>query len=229
MFPKKVFFVFFLGLFLIPLASNSEATLQELTIYADMKKSLLFSGERPIVSGIVTDHASNPINDAQVVIRSGTVSIITTTSPNGQFLAELGKHDRIPGIYDVNISATSIDGKKGFTSIQFQIKGELSQTSVSENKLSTPEAQKYLSASPDDFEKNPVGYMLYNYYQKLYQEYLEEQKIQENLDSEQAYLVQQKELANQILDDHAEVKRHEIIKIVADSVESERLQQIVEL
>ena len=194
----KIILGIFATLLLIPLTANSEAELQDLVVHANMQNSLLYSGDRPIVSGFVTDHAFHSIGDAKVTIRSGIMTITTTTSEQGKFLVNLGQHDRLPGIYTVNILANTIDGKKGSTSVQFQIKGELSPTSVNEKKLSSPEAQKYLSANPDDFDKNPVGFMLYNYYQKLYQEYLEEQKITEQLKTEQVYVNQQKEIADKL-------------------------------
>ncbi len=193
-----MFFVFFSVLLLFPLASNSEATLWDLQIQASVENTPINSGDRPIVSGVIIDHASKPVHKATVNIRSGTMSVFTTTSEAGEFNAELGKHARIPGIYTVNIVATTSDGKTGIISIQFQVKGELEQTTVNKAKLSTPEAKKYLEASPEDFDKNPIGFTLYNYYQKLYQEYLEDEKIGETLAQEQALIEEKKEVAKQL-------------------------------
>jgi hypothetical protein len=195
-FKNQVFLVFFSVLLLFPLASNSEAVLWDLQIQANVENAPLFSGDRPIVSGIIIDHASKPVHKATVNIRSETMSIFTTTSQSGEFKVELGKHDRTPGNYIVNISATTPDGKAGITSIQFQVKGELSITAVNQEKLSTPEAKKYLEANPDDFDKNPIGFIFYNYYQKLYQEYLEDEKISEKIAKEKALIAEQKEIEN---------------------------------
>jgi hypothetical protein len=183
-------------LLLFPLASTSEAIQWDLLIQANVENSPLYSGDRPIVSGIILDHASKPVHKATVNIKSGTMSIFTTTSQSGEFMAELGKQDRIPGNYIVNISATSLEGKTGITSIQFQIKGELAVTTVNQEKVSTPEAKKFLEASPEDFDKNPIGFILYNYYQKLYQEYLEDEKLSEKLAQRQAIIEEQKEIEN---------------------------------
>jgi hypothetical protein len=183
-------------LLLFPLASTSEAIQWDLLIQANVENSPLYSGDRPIVSGIILDHASKPVHKATVNIKSGTMSIFTTTSQSGEFMAELGKQDRIPGNYIVNISATSLEGKTGITSIQFQIKGELAVTTVNQEKVSTPEAKKFLEASPEDFDKNPIGFILYNYYQKLYQEYLEDEKLSEKLAQQQALIEEQKEIEN---------------------------------
>jgi hypothetical protein len=183
-------------LLLFPLTSTSEAIQWDLLIQANVENSPLYSGDRPIVSGIILDHASKPVHKATVNIKSGTMSIFTTTSQSGEFMAELGKQDRIPGNYIVNISATSLEGKTGITSIQFQVKGELAVTTVNQEKVSTPEAKKFLEASPEDFDKNPIGFILYNYYQKLYQEYLEDEKLSEKLAQEQAIIEEQKEIEN---------------------------------
>ena len=183
-------------LLLFPLASTSEAIQWDLLIQANVENSPLYSGDRPIVSGIILDHASKPVHKATVNIKSGTMSIFTTTSQSGEFMAELGKQDRIPGNYIVNISATSQEGKTGITSIQFQVKGELAVTTVNQEKVSTPEAKKFLEASPEDFDKNPIGFILYNYYQKLYQEYLEDEKLSEKLAQRQAIIEEQKEIEN---------------------------------
>jgi hypothetical protein len=183
-------------LLLFPLASTSEAIQWDLLIQANVENSPLYSGDRPIVSGVILDHASKPVHKATVNIKSGTMSIFTTTSQSGEFMAELGKQDRIPGNYIVNISATSLEGKTGIASIQFQIKGELAVTTVNQEKVSTPEAKKFLEASPEDFDKNPIGFILYNYYQKLYQEYLEDEKLSEKLAQRQAIIEEQKEIEN---------------------------------
>ncbi len=198
MFRNIILLGLFSMLLLIPLALNSEAVLWDLQIQANVDNTPLISGDRPIVSGIVTDQASHPVHKATINIKSGSMSIVTTTSKSGEFLAELGKQPRMHGNHVVTISATAPDGKTGITSIQFQVRGELSPTTVSQAKLSTPEAQKYLNSSPEDFELNPLGYILYNYYQKLYQEYLEDEKISEALAQEQAYIEKQKETENEL-------------------------------
>jgi len=193
-FRNIVLLGFFSVLLLIPLALNSEAVLWDLQIQANVENSPIISGERPILSGIITDQASNPVNKATVIIRHESMSLVTTTGKTGEFIMELGKHARMPGNYIVNISATTPDGKTGMTSTQFQVRGELSPTTVNQAKLSTPEAKKYLEASPEDFDKNPIGFILYNYYQKLNQEYLEDEKISERLSHEQAFIEEQKEI-----------------------------------
>ncbi len=197
MFKNIGIFVFLSVLLFFPLASNSEAVLWDLLIQANVENTPLLSGDRPIVSGIILDHASKPVHKATVNVKSGSMSIFTTTSQAGEFMVELGKAERIPGNYVVNISATSLEGKTGISSIQFQVRGELEQTTVNQEKLSTPEAQEYLAASSEDFDKDPIGFMLYNYYQKIYQEYLEDEKVGHELAQEQDYIKEQKEAANE--------------------------------
>jgi len=185
-------------LLFLPLASVSQATLWDLIIIANIENVPLYSGDRPIVSGIVLDQASKPVAKAEINVKSGSMSIFTKTSQSGEFRVELGNHERIPGNYIVNISATTSDGKTGISSIQFQIKGEISPSTISQQKLSTPEAKKYLDASPLDFDGNPIGFMLYNYYQKLYQEFLNDQEKTQALSEKQEKIDEQKKIAEKL-------------------------------
>ena len=194
---KQVFLIVFSVALLFPLTSNSEAKLWDLVIEANVENSPLYSGERPIVKGWIVDHASKPVHNATVNIKSESMSIFTTTSQSGEFQAELGKHDRMAGNYIVNIEATSFDGKTGISSIQFQIRGDMAHVTANHAKISTPEAQKYLEASPDDFENNPVGLMLYNYYQKVYQDYLQDEELSEQITLERTLTEKQREDAVQ--------------------------------
>jgi len=185
-------------LILIPLALTSDAILWDLIIQVNVENAPLFTGDSPIISGNISDHASKPVKDVNVHIISGEKSIFTVTDEFGEFRVELGSFNVIPGNYSVNVIANTDDGKTGMTSTEFQIRGEITQITVSEEKLSTPEATKYLSASPDDFEKNPIGLMFYNYYQKLFSQYLDEQKIYQELTDEQIYIEQQKIIATNL-------------------------------
>ncbi len=81
----------------------------------------------------------------------------------------------------VTISASTDKENTGISTMQYQVKGEISQSASTFAKLSTPEAKKYLDDSPKDFGHDPIGFMLFNYYQKLNAEFLEEQKIHEKI------------------------------------------------
>ena len=185
MFKNSIILGLFAVLLLVPLASNSEAKLWDLQIQANVENSPIISGERPIVSGVIIDHASKPVHKASVIVKSESMTIFTTTSIDGKFQVELGKHERLPGNYLVTISASTEDGKDGIASVQYQVKGDIELFASTNAKLSTPEARKYLNSSPEDFSNNPIGYMLYNYYQKLYQQFLDEQKTLEKLTQNQ--------------------------------------------
>ncbi len=198
MFKRKTCLGLLSLLLFLPLASVSQATLWDLIIIANIENNPLYSGDRPIVSGIVLDQASKPVAKAEINVKSGSMSIFTKTSQSGEFRVELGSHERIPGNYIVNISATTQDGKTGISSLQFQIKGEISPSTVSQQKLSTPEAKKYLDASPLDFDGNPIGFMLYNYYQKLYQEFLNDQEKSQALSEKQEKIDEQKQIAEKL-------------------------------
>lgn len=182
----------------ISLIQSSEAELWDLVILADVENPVIVPGQAPSISGMIVDHASHPVPQVYVHIRSGQESIFTTTDDNGQFRALLNDSNRIPGTYIVSIVGNSQEGKSGIGTTQFQVNGELTRTSMLEEKLSTTEAKRYLDASADSFTKDPIGYTLFNYYQKLYQEYVEEVKITQQLTDEQIFIQQQKIIAEEL-------------------------------
>lgn len=183
---------------IIPLISASNAELWDLIILVDIENGAIHPGQAPTVTGMVVDHASNPVGQVQVHIRSGQESIFTNTDENGHFKATLSDANRVPGMYIVNIVGKTQDGKTGIATTQFQVKGDLTRTSVLEEKLSTIEARKYLESDASSFSKDPIGTMLFNHYQKLYQEFLKETETTQKLKNEQIFIEQQKVIANEL-------------------------------
>jgi len=183
----------------------SESILWDLIIDVKLEQSPLSVGDIPIIVGSVTDHASKPISGAEVKIRLYTDSITILTDTTGSFRVEFSEFDALPGNYIVNVMATTSDGKIGLASTEFQLKGGLLVQTYSEKILSTIEALKYLHASPDDFESDPIGFTLYNYYQNLQAEFLDEINSQTELDKEQQLIDEQRgqsiELTEQIIEE----------------------------
>ena len=173
----------------------SESVLWDLIIDVKLEQSPLYVGEIPVVSVSVTDHASKPVSGAEVKVRLYSDSITILTDTTGSFKVEFSEFDGLPGNYIVNVMATTSDGKIGLASTEFQVKGELLVQTRSEKILSTMEALKYLHASPDDFKNDPIGFILYNYYQNIQAEFLEELKSQSELDEEQKLIDEQRELS----------------------------------
>ena len=192
-----------LGLFSIfalsMLIPASEAVLWNLIIQTGIDNAKILPQEAPIISGRITDHASKPVNDTQVHISTRHDSLFTTTNEQGEFRVQLGHYNRMPGTYIVNIIATAPDGKTGIANTEFQVKGVLTTTSAIEEKLSTQEAIKYLNANSSDFEKDPIGFILYTHYQKLLQEYIVEKKIGEKILEEQKFIEQQTKNSDELL------------------------------
>ena len=192
---------------LLPLAIDSEAVLWDLIIDVNVENNGLFQGENPIVSGIVTDHSGKPVSDVKIHVRAGQDSVFLTTDATGQFRIVLDDFNQIPGNYIVNVKGISPDGKTGISSVEFQVKGNLEVFSASEQKLATPEAQKYLNMNEEDIKGNAIDFKLYKYYQKIYEEYLKEKKISEDLTEEQLFIQEQKRLAKEALQLAIEKKR----------------------
>lgn len=194
---NKVIGTLFGILALVILFSNVQATnaaLWDLLIDVRLEKSPLSVGDVPVIIGTVTDHAGKPISDAEIKIRLGQNSILTSTDSSGNFLAEFSDFDELPGSYIVNVYATS-DDKIGLKSINFQVKGELSVFSQNQKILSTPEAVKYLHSTVSDFENDPLGLKLYYHYQYIQTQFLEEQKVQLELIAEQQFIDAKRDLS----------------------------------
>jgi len=173
----------------------SESVLWDLIIYVELEQSPLHFGEIPVVFVSVTDHAGKPVSGAEVKVRLGAESIIVLTDTTGIFKVVFSEFDGLPGSYIVNVLATTSDGKIGLASTTFQVKGELLAQTRSEKILSTMEALKYLHSTADDFKNDPIGFTLYNYYQNLQEEFLEELNSQAELDEEQKLIDEQRELS----------------------------------
>jgi len=184
-------------LMLFSFISASEAELWDLIIDLNVQKGAIYSGETVVVTGKVVDHAYKPIIEAEVFIRTGSDTTIAFTDPYGVFRGEFEDFQRVPGTYAVNVIA-SWNGKTGLSSTQFQVKGDISPVSALQEKLSTDEARKYLSANESDFEKDTIGQTLFKYYHGLLDELILEQREASQLTEEQIYLEQQRIIAENL-------------------------------
>ncbi len=184
-------------LMLFSFISASEAELWDLIIDLNVQKGDIYSGETVVVTGKVVDHAYKPIIDAEIFIRTGSDTTIAFTDPYGVFRGEFEDFQRIPGTYAVNVIA-SWNGKTGLSSTQFQVNGDFSPVSALQEKLSTDEARKYLSANESNFEKDPIGQTLFKYYHGLLEELIMEQSEASQSTEDQIYLEQQRLIAENL-------------------------------
>ena len=175
----------------------SQAELWELVIDLNVEKGAINPGETVVVTGTIVDHAYKPIRGAEVFIRAGSDTTKAFTDIDGTFKGEFKDFQRIPGKYIVNVIA-SWYGMTGLKSTDFQVKGNVSQFSILQEKLSTDEAIKYLSANESDFEKNPIGQTLFKYYHGLLEELVLEKK--ENLEplEHQIFIEEQRKIAEEL-------------------------------
>jgi len=176
------------GILLISSIPTSESVLWDLLITLNVVNDPIILNENPVVSGQVVDHAGKAIQNAKVQIRIGTETFSTNSSETGEFQHEFVGLQLIPGIHVVNVIAVSDEEKIGLKSTEFQVKGELTAFSHTAKLLETPEAMKYLNSDPADFEFNPIGFTLYNYYQRLYEEFLLEQSLQKDIEEQEKVL-----------------------------------------
>jgi len=183
--------------------STTNAELWELIIDVNIQKGEIYPGETVIVTGKVVNHAYNPVEGIEILIRTGSDTAKTFTDSEGVFIGEFKDFQRIPGTYIVNIVASG-DGMTGLSSSQFQVKGEISPVSGLQQKLSTEEARKYLGANESDFKKNPIGQTLFKYYHGLLDKLVLEHKEANKSIAEQKKVEQKRT--------NAEKLRHQDIK-----------------
>ncbi|ABX12619.1 carboxypeptidase-like regulatory domain-containing protein [Nitrosopumilus maritimus] len=173
---------------------TSEAELLDFVIDLHVEKGAIVSGETLVVSGKVVDHAYKPIRGAEVLVRTGSETTKTFTDPWGVFRAEFENFERVPGTYTINVIANWY-GMTGLETTQVQVKGDASAVSLLQQKLNTEEAKKYLSANEEDFEKDPIGQMLFKYYHGLLQELILENKEALQPNEEELYVEEQRSIA----------------------------------
>jgi hypothetical protein len=196
-FNKAVVIGLFSLLMVFSFIPASQAELWELVIDLNVEKGAINPGETVVVTGTIVDHAYKPIRGAEVFIRAGSDTTKAFTDIDGTFKGEFKDFQRIPGKYIVNVIA-SWYGMTGLKSTDFQVKGNVSQFSILQEKLSTDEAIKYLSANESDFEKNPIGQTLFKYYHGLLEELVLEKK--ENLEplEHQIFIEEQRKIAEEL-------------------------------
>ena len=167
---------------------SSESILWDVLVDVEVEKPVISPEETPIIFGSAYDHAGDPLSDAEVQIRMGPQTTIIYTNSTGDFYHEAIGMPMYPGIHIVNFLITSTEGKTGMTSIDFRVSGDIEVYSDTAKILQTQEAVKYLHASPDNFEKDPIGLTLYNYYQEMQEKFFEEVKEQEKIEQDLLHL-----------------------------------------
>lgn len=164
----------------------------------------IYPGESVIVIGKVVNQAYKTYPGIEVFIRAGSETTKTFTDTEGIFRGEIRDFRGAPGTYAVNIVASGY-GMTGMHGTEFQLKGEPSRIIALQQKLTTDEALKYLSSDERDFEKNPVGQILFKHYHGLLRELLIEQRDSAKLNAEQVFLEKQRliseKLRNQAIDE----------------------------
>ena len=197
MFNKAVVIGLFSLLMAFSFIPASQAELWELVIDLNVEKGVINPGETVVVTGTIVDHAYKPIRGAEVFIRAGSDTTKAFTDIDGTFKGEFKDFQRIPGTYIVNVIG-SWYGMTGMTSTQFRVTGDVSPVSVLQEKLSTDEAVKYLSANESDFEKDPIGQTLFKYYHGLLEEMILEKKESMIPIAEQIFIEEQRKIAEEL-------------------------------
>lgn len=176
---------------------SSQAELWDFVVELNVENGAIYSGDTVVVTGRVVDHAYKSHTGVEVFIRTGSDTTKTFTEPDGKFRAEFTNFERVPGTYIVNAMA-SWYGMTGMSSTQFQVKGDITQVSALQEKLSTEQARKYLGSNESDFEKDPIGQTLFKYYHGLHDELIKENKKTHEPKADQLFLEQQRRIAAEL-------------------------------
>ncbi|MGQ0377148.1 MAG: carboxypeptidase-like regulatory domain-containing protein [Nitrososphaerota archaeon] len=185
----------------VPLAHS---TLWDLIIAVKPAKDVFQYDEPLYISGNIVNHAQKPVVNAEVKIRLGSDSIVTTTDSEGKFYHEFEAKDRIPGKYIVNVAATSEDEKIGLASTTFIIKG----TALASSQLAKSFDDAYSLPDKDiDFENDPITALLYKYRQDIAAKLEKERAKQQKLDDYQKFLNEQRKIAEMRLQERIIVEK----------------------
>lgn len=176
---------------------TSQGELWEFVVEANVENVVVYQGDTVVITGRVVNQAYEPTRGVEVLIRTGSDTTKTFTTPDGHFRGEFENFQRIPGIYTVNVIA-SWYGMTGLTSTEFQVKGDVSPVSILQEKLSTDEAIKYLGSNESDFEKNPIGQTLFKYYHKLLDELIQEQRDAREPTAKEIFIEQQRIISDNL-------------------------------
>ncbi len=200
------FYVLGLSLIVLLLASVplSHATLWDLIIAVKPSKEVFQSDESLYISGTIVNHAQKPVVNAEVKIRLGSDSIVTTTDSEGKFSYEFASKERIPGKYIVNVAATSEDEKIGLASTTFIIKG----TALASSQIAQSFDDAYSLPDKDiDFENDPISALIYKYRQDIAAKLEKEREKQQKLDEYQKFLDEQRKIAEMRLQERLVVEK----------------------
>ena len=184
-------------LVLFSFMSASHAELWEFIIELNIEKEEIHSGDTVVVTGRVVNHAYESTRGVEVLIKTGTDTVKTFTDPSGHFRGEFKNFQNIPGIYSVNVVASGYN-MTGLASTEFLVKGDRTQVSILQQKLSTDEARKYLSSDKSDFEKNFVDQTLFKYYHKLNEQLINEIKETYKPSAYQQHIKEQREVSENL-------------------------------
>ena len=187
------------AIILLPSEMSYQATLMDLIISVHLENNPIEVGEKAIITGMVIDHAGKPVSNAEIKIRFDRVSVTTFTNSTGNFSHDFGNWTGEPGRYILNIMATDENSKIGIADTDFLVRGPVPITAETSHNLGLLDKTKFENMKPETLKDDPLTLTLYNYYQKLKNQLEEEELIQKQIDEKNAYLAEQRRIADEML------------------------------
>ena len=156
--------------------AGAEAILWDLVVDADVGGEVVYGGNFTI-SGTVTDHAGLP-EAGTIRVWAGPHSAEARAGPDGLFEATVMRSELLPGSHVVQIRADSADGRFGMASTHVRVEGEVRPSDHIARLLASEHAARYLRANATDFEGDPLGAKLYEYYRGLQEKMITQRAVE---------------------------------------------------
>jgi hypothetical protein len=173
----------------------SAATLWDLIIKAEFEQSAIGLNESPVIFGTVLNQASKPVSGAEIKIRFGGSSVVTTTDSQGNFRYEFEPQTH-QGTFSVSISA-KLNNWKGFATTTLKVGDEVSTFNEIYYKSQMAEAK----ADKDSLAGDPYKALKLSHYQKFIEEQNKIKQKQINIESKKVELSEKRDIAKQKLEE----------------------------
>ncbi|MDA7952286.1 MAG: hypothetical protein MPI95_03250 [Nitrosopumilus sp.] len=144
----------------------AHASLQDVIVEWEVSPGVTEPGGPVTVHGRALDHGYDPLEGAEITVRIGGITESIRTNSSGGFEARFEGGWQVPATYVVNLVASSGDGASIYEG-RFRVAGSLDGTNELRAALSTPAAARYLAANASDFERDPIGARLFEYYDSM--------------------------------------------------------------
>jgi hypothetical protein len=175
--------------------SYANSTMGDLVITAWPLNYSIEDDEFPIIVGNVKDQGSNPIEGAVVKVTFATETLSSTTNNVGSFYIE-SKTPASPGEYTINVIATKEGYGMDIVGTSYFVKGN---PNIPELDFSIVNQFPFLIE--EGLTKNPLSQIIFDHMEAMKKQQEAEQKKQQEIKKRENFLNEQRELAQNSLEE----------------------------